>query len=98
MIDVVVDQRLLGGLNGLLNRVKLLDDVKAWPVVAQHGQNVVQVPIGPLEPIEYLRMSCVHLKPISYPWGEDTAFECLMNDARVWVGSLAREVRRQEVA
>ena len=57
MIQVIVDQGFLGGGNRLFDGMQLLHDSKAGLALVNHHDDVVQVPIGTLEPVANLRMS-----------------------------------------
>ena len=48
VVQMVLDQRLLGLLYGLLHRLQLLSDIQAGTALHQHRYRAVQVPIRPL--------------------------------------------------
>ncbi len=56
MVDVVVDQGLLGRGDGAFDGVELLDDVHAGTVGLHHADDVAQVPLGALEPLDDVRV------------------------------------------
>jgi hypothetical protein len=67
MVDVVVDQGLLRARNGALDRVQLLDELKARPFGFHHGDDAVEVAGSTLQGLENLRVSLVELGHGAYP-------------------------------
>src|SRR5258708_765555 len=67
MIHVIMDQLPFCLRNGLLNGVKLLGKVKTWAAFLEHRDDSPNVPFGPLEPLDNIRMTfmdgrfCLHL-------------------------------------
>ncbi len=56
MVDVIVDQGLLGRRHGLLDCVKLLGEVEAGAAALDHGDGFPQMSLGAFEPIDDLGM------------------------------------------
>jgi hypothetical protein len=76
MIDVVVDQRPLGFADRLLDRMKLLGEVKARPSFVKHLDDAAQMTLGPLEPFDDIRVGVVNVivrHKATYPPGGDVA-------------------------
>src|SRR5579863_8463010 len=74
VVDVILDQLLLGVTQRLLYRVQLLGQLHARPARLEHLDHPRQVSLGTLEPRGYLG-KLVHppyLIKISYPTGQDT--------------------------
>ncbi len=59
MIDVIVDQRFLGGDDRLFDRVKLLSNVDARPAALDHLDNAAQMTARPIEPLDDRGMAVV---------------------------------------
>lgn len=59
MVDMVLNQRALGLLNGLLNRMELLGDVRAGLLILDHLDDACEVPIGTLEPLDDSGVGCM---------------------------------------
>jgi hypothetical protein len=62
MIHVVVNQLPLCFRNGLLDGMKLLGEVKAWPAFAEHHNDFSDMPLGTLEPLDDIRMAFVKVR------------------------------------
>lgn len=72
VLDMVVDQRLLGLRNGLLDRVQLLCDVEARPLRFDHIDDAAQVTFDARQALDGLVMAlvdrmAVHGTPIPSP-------------------------------
>ena len=72
VLDMVVDQRLLGLRNGLLDRVQLLGDEEARPLRFDHADDAAQVTFGAPQALDGLVMAlvdrmAVHGTPIPSP-------------------------------
>ena len=61
MIEVVLDQRLLGLSDRLLDRVKLLGEVKAWAPGLDHLDDLAQMALRPLQALGDLGMALVEM-------------------------------------
>jgi hypothetical protein len=61
VIDVIVDEGLLGLGNSLLDRMKLLGQVEAGSAIIEHRDDPAQVSLGPLQPLDDLRMALVYV-------------------------------------
>jgi hypothetical protein len=87
MIHMVMDQLPFCLRNGFLNGMKLLGKVKACPAFIEHRYHSPDVPFGPLQPLDDIRMAfmelCFRLHAPSYPTGRD------MQDRATIVLSLA---------
>jgi hypothetical protein len=59
MVDVVVDQSLLGLSDCLLDGVDLLRDVEARAPILDHGDYGAEVTLGPLEALHDVRVGLV---------------------------------------
>jgi hypothetical protein len=51
-----VDERLLGGRDGLLDRLKLLGNLQTAPPILQHRNDAADVSLGVLETLDDRRM------------------------------------------
>jgi hypothetical protein len=54
---VIVDQRLLGLANGLIDRMKSLSPIEARPTFLNHGDDATQVALGTSQPLDDLRVA-----------------------------------------
>src|SRR5258708_39377189 len=52
MVDMIVDQRLLGVGDRLLDGVELLDEIEAAALGLDHRDDLAQMPFGPLQPVD----------------------------------------------
>ena len=59
VIDVVVDQGLLGRSHSLFDRMKLLSQIQARPARLDHDDRLAQMSLGALQPIDDFRMGFV---------------------------------------
>ena len=57
MIDMVMDQLPLRLGDSLLDGIKLLSELNAGPSFAEHGDDPLDVALGPLEPFHDSRMA-----------------------------------------
>src|ERR1700682_1865333 len=94
--DVIVNQCLLGALDGALHGLKLLGDLSAGPPLLDHGDDRFEVTIGALEASRNRRMRMVcHLESSILPGGyqrspmEDTDKHL----TRVWGGRIGRSLQ-----
>jgi hypothetical protein len=70
MIDMVVDQRLLGFPNGLFHGVKLLSNIEARPALPDHRNDPTEMSLGPFQPLHDVRVGLMNvpvLHALSYP-------------------------------
>ena len=63
VFDVVVDQRLLGLRNGLLDRIQLLGNVEARPLRLDHLDDAAQVTFGAPQALDDFRVGLVDRVP-----------------------------------
>ena len=56
VIQVIVDQGFFGGADRALHCVQLLNNFEGVPSTLHHCDDVMQVAIGALEPVQDLRM------------------------------------------
>jgi hypothetical protein len=59
MVDMVLDQRAFGLLNGLFNRMELLSDVRAGLLILNHLDDACEVPIGTFQPLDDGGVGCM---------------------------------------
>ena len=59
MVDVIVDQGLLGRRHGLLDRMKLLGEIQTRSPTLDHGDGLAQMTLGALQPIDDLGVGFV---------------------------------------
>lgn len=59
MVDVVLDQRFLGLLDGFFHRLQLLGNLQTLLPFFDHGNDTAQVPVGTLEALDQLGMAGV---------------------------------------
>lgn len=56
MVDVVVDERLLGVPDGFLHREELLRDVEAAALLLEHRNDAFEMALGALDALQNFRM------------------------------------------
>lgn len=61
VVEVIMDQRTLGGVDSPLDGVKLLNDLGARPMLFDQTDHVFQVTTRPLEAIDDLRVTGVNV-------------------------------------
>jgi hypothetical protein len=59
MLDVVVDQRMLGVRHRAFDRVQLLREIEAGPAVLDHRDDRAQVSFRALQPLDDSGVTCV---------------------------------------
>lgn len=73
VIDVIVDQLLLGLLKRLDYSLDLLGNRQAVTSLRHHADNGCKMAFGAAQPLEDVRVICAIYKVTSYPPGPDQA-------------------------
>ena len=73
MVDVILNQGALGGRHGLLDGLELHGDVRTGPTFLDHADDMTQMAVRPLQPLDDAGMTCMpmefcHTYSVS-PWG-----------------------------
>ena len=59
MIDVVIDKRALGAGDSILDRLELLRDIDAGPLLLDHPNDAAKMTGSPVQPLDDRRMTSV---------------------------------------
>ena len=73
MADVIVDQRFLGIVDCVLDRLELLSKLNTRSALRHHADDLPKVPFGAPEPFDDLGMSLVLHVPLPFR-REDSAY------------------------
>jgi len=68
MVDMVVDQHLLGLADGLFDGVELLGEIETVPALLEHGEDAPKVSFSSFQALDDIRMALMlgsHLEMLS---------------------------------